>query len=102
VADNIALPLQLKGRRKAERRAIAAEMAGRLGLEGYLKHFPNQLSGGMRQRVQLGRTLVTRPKLLLMDEPFGALDAYLRLRTPTRSRCSRRIGPLPPGSCIGC
>ena len=80
VADNIALPLQLKGMRKAERRAIAADMAASLGLEDYLKHFPNQLSGGMRQRVQLGRTLVIRPKLLLMDEPFGALDAYLRLR----------------------
>ena len=80
VIDNIALPLQLKHMRKSERRAIAADMAASLGLEDCLKHFPNQLSGGMRQRVQLGRTLVVRPKLLLMDEPFGALDAYLRLR----------------------
>lgn len=80
VADNIALPLQLKGMRKSERRMIAGDMAASLGLADYLKHFPNQLSGGMRQRVQLGRTLVIRPKLLLMDEPFGALDAYLRLR----------------------
>jgi NitT/TauT family transport system ATP-binding protein len=80
VVDNLALPLQLKGAGKAERRQIATEMAENLGLENYLKHFPAQLSGGMRQRVQLGRTLVIRPKLLLMDEPFGALDAYLRLR----------------------
>jgi NitT/TauT family transport system ATP-binding protein len=80
VIDNIALPLKLKGMGKAERRTVAAEMAENLGLADYLKHFPAQLSGGMRQRVQLGRTLVTRPKLLLMDEPFGALDAYLRLR----------------------
>jgi NitT/TauT family transport system ATP-binding protein len=80
VIDNLALPLQLKGVRKAERRQVAAEMAENLGLENYLRHFPAQLSGGMRQRVQLGRTLVIRPKLLLMDEPFGALDAYLRLR----------------------
>jgi NitT/TauT family transport system ATP-binding protein len=80
VVDNIAVPLQLKGTRKSERRQIAGEMAANLGLGNYLKHFPNQLSGGMRQRVQLGRTLVIRPKLLLMDEPFGALDAYLRLR----------------------
>ena len=80
VVDNIALPLQLKKVRKAERRKIASDMAASLGLGDYLKLFPNQLSGGMRQRVQLGRTLVTRPKLLLMDEPFGALDAYLRLR----------------------
>jgi NitT/TauT family transport system ATP-binding protein len=80
VIDNLALPLQLKGVRRSERRQIATEMAENLGLEKYLKHFPAQLSGGMRQRVQLGRTLVIRPKLLLMDEPFGALDAYLRLR----------------------
>jgi NitT/TauT family transport system ATP-binding protein len=80
VVDNIAIPLQLKGVRKAERRQVAGEMAASLGLGNYLKQFPNQLSGGMRQRVQLGRTLVIRPKLLLMDEPFGALDAYLRLR----------------------
>jgi NitT/TauT family transport system ATP-binding protein len=80
VVDNIALPLQLKGMSRAERRTVAGEMAENLGLGDYLKHFPAQLSGGMRQRVQLGRTLVIRPKLLLMDEPFGALDAYLRLR----------------------
>jgi NitT/TauT family transport system ATP-binding protein len=66
--------------RKAERRKIAGDMVASLGLGDYLKHFPNQLSGGMRQRVQLGRTLVIRPRLLLMDEPFGALDAYLRVR----------------------
>jgi NitT/TauT family transport system ATP-binding protein len=80
VLDNIALPLKLKGVRRSERRHVAGDMAASLGLGNYLKHFPNQLSGGMRQRVQLGRTLVIRPKLLLMDEPFGALDAYLRLR----------------------
>lgn len=80
VVDNIALPLQLRGVRRSERRKIAAEMAESIGLAHCLKQFPAQLSGGMRQRVQLGRTLVMRPKLLLMDEPFGALDAYLRLR----------------------
>ncbi|HVQ94922.1 MAG TPA: ABC transporter ATP-binding protein [Mycobacteriales bacterium] len=80
VLDNIALPLKLHGVRRAERRGVAGDMAVSLGLGEYLKHFPSQLSGGMRQRAQLGRTLVTRPKLLLMDEPFGALDAYLRMR----------------------
>jgi NitT/TauT family transport system ATP-binding protein len=80
VVDNIALPLQIKGVKKAERRETAAEMATSLGLGHCLKQFPSQLSGGMRQRVQLGRTLIIRPKLLLMDEPFGALDAFLRLR----------------------
>jgi NitT/TauT family transport system ATP-binding protein len=80
VVDNIALPLQLRGMHTRKRRQVAAEMAENLGLSHCLKQFPAQLSGGMRQRVQLGRTLVMRPKLLLMDEPFGALDAYLRLR----------------------
>lgn len=80
VVDNIALPLELKGERRSDRRRRAAEMAEQLGLSHCLRHFPSQLSGGMRQRVQLGRTLISQPKLLLMDEPFGALDAYLRLR----------------------
>src|SRR6266702_2624594 len=94
VIDNIALPLQLKGMGKSERRKIAAEMAESLGLGDYLKHFPAQLSGGMRQRVQLGRTLVIRPKLLLMDEPFGALDAYLRLRMQELLRSILRGHPV--------
>jgi sulfonate transport system ATP-binding protein len=80
VLDNIALPLQISGMRKVARREAAAEMAASLGLGDSLRSFPTQLSGGMRQRVQLGRTLIRRPRLLLMDEPFGALDAYLRLR----------------------
>lgn len=80
VVDNIALPLELKGVGKRQRREQAAAMAERLQLGSSLRHFPAQLSGGMRQRVQLGRTLISEPALLLMDEPFGALDAYLRLR----------------------
>lgn len=80
VVDNIALPLELRGVRKAERRARASDIAERLGLGPHLHAFPNHLSGGMRQRTQLGRTLIGEPKLLLMDEPFGALDAYLRLK----------------------
>ncbi len=80
VLGNIALPLKLNGVSKAERNERAAEMARNVGLGDWLKAYPRQLSGGMRQRVQLGRVLVTRPKLLLMDEPFGALDAVLRVR----------------------
>jgi sulfonate transport system ATP-binding protein len=80
IVANIALPLALKGVGKSERREQARDMAEHLGLGDCLKMFPNQLSGGMRQRVQLGRTLISRPKLLLMDEPFGALDAHLRLK----------------------
>lgn len=80
VLGNIALPLKLKGVRKAERRERAADMAVSVGLGDWLGRYPRELSGGMRQRVQLGRTLVTDPTLLLMDEPFGALDAVLRVR----------------------
>lgn len=80
VLGNIALPLKLNGVGKAERRERATEMAENVGLGDWLNRFPRELSGGMRQRVQLGRTLVTKPTLLLMDEPFGALDAVLRVR----------------------
>lgn len=80
VLGNIALPLKIKGVPKAERRERATDMAASVGLGGWLNRYPRELSGGMRQRVQLGRTLVTEPTLLLMDEPFGALDAVLRVR----------------------
>jgi NitT/TauT family transport system ATP-binding protein len=80
VLGNIALPLKIKGVDKAERLERAADMAAKVGLGDWLNRFPRELSGGMRQRVQLGRTLVTEPTLLLMDEPFGALDAVLRVR----------------------
>nr|MDT0661225.1 ATP-binding cassette domain-containing protein [Micromonospora sp. DSM 115978] len=80
VLGNIALPLKIKGVPRAERRERAAEMAASVGLGDWLNRYPRELSGGMRQRVQLGRTLVTDPTLLLMDEPFGALDAVLRVR----------------------
>lgn len=80
VLGNIALPLKIEGVPRAERNARAAEMAASVGLGDWLGHYPRELSGGMRQRVQLGRTLVTNPTLLLMDEPFGALDAVLRVR----------------------
>jgi len=80
VLGNIALPLKLRGVPRAERKARAADMAASVGLGDWLDRYPRELSGGMRQRVQLGRTLVTQPTLLLMDEPFGALDAVLRVR----------------------
>lgn len=80
VVGNIALPLKLNGVSRAERRERATEMAHSVGLSDWLDRYPRELSGGMRQRVQLGRTLVTEPTLLLMDEPFGALDAVLRVR----------------------
>lgn len=78
VRDNLALPLQLRGTGRKERRAAASAMLEELGLEGLGQRFPVQLSGGQRQRVAIGRALISKPDLLLMDEPFAALDAITR------------------------
>src|SRR5579884_492210 len=78
VVENAALPLELAGRPKAEARAEAAAHFARFGLAGFERHWPWQLSGGMRQRAALLRTYLLDRDLLLLDEPFGALDALTR------------------------
>jgi NitT/TauT family transport system ATP-binding protein len=80
VSGNIAIALELKRRKvdRVERDARVNEMIELVGLRGFADHFPAQLSGGMRKRVQLARMLVYRPETLLMDEPFAALDAQMR------------------------
>ena len=78
VADNISLPLKLRGMGRRARRARASELCQLVGLPGFENAYPRELSGGMRQRAAIARALSYDPTILLMDEPFGALDALTR------------------------
>ncbi|KAA1420218.1 ABC transporter ATP-binding protein [Nocardioides humilatus] len=80
VAGNVELPLKLHGVASAQRKARVAELLDLVGLSDFAKNHPDQLSGGMQQRVAIARALAESPRLLLMDEPFGALDEITRER----------------------
>ena len=78
VADNIAFGLDIAGVGAAQRAETVARYVGLVGLRGHERKYPHQLSGGMKQRVQIARTLAVEPDVILMDEPFAALDALTR------------------------
>lgn len=78
VTDNVALPLKLGGQSPRQRREAVADVLARVGLSEFGGAYPRELSGGMRMRVSIARALVTQPQILLMDEPFGALDEITR------------------------
>ena len=79
VIDNVAFPLEIAGLPKTERYDRARHFVSLVGLDGFERRFPAELSGGMRQRVSMARTLAAQPKIMLMDEPFAALDEQTRL-----------------------
>jgi len=79
LVDNVEVALELRGVARDERRRRALALLERVGLHGFEDHYPHELSGGMRQRANIVRTLIYDPALILMDEPFGPLDAQTRL-----------------------
>ena len=81
--DNLVFPLELAGTPKSEARDRAAHWIEKVGLSGFAQAYPHELSGGMRQRGNIARTLIYEPELIMMDEPFGPLDAQTRLQLQT-------------------
>lgn len=79
ILENVTLGLQITGMAKREREAIAYDLLDKCHLKGFEKHYPHQLSGGMRQRAALARTLAVDPQVMLLDEPFSALDAQTKM-----------------------
>ncbi len=79
LVQNVEIALEIRGVERGERKRHAEELIERVGLNGFEEHYPHELSGGMRQRANIVRTLIYDPELILMDEPFGPLDAQTRI-----------------------
>ncbi|HET9885573.1 MAG TPA: ABC transporter ATP-binding protein [Candidatus Binatia bacterium] len=79
LVENVEIALEIRGMARVSRRSQAEELIERVGLRGFEDHYPHELSGGMRQRANIIRTLIYDPELILMDEPFGPLDAQTRI-----------------------
>jgi len=93
IGDNIAIPMEIRRIDRAERRERIRELTELVGLEGFERHYPSQVSGGMRKRAAFARLLASDAEMLLMDEPFGALDAQLRLQLQIQmTKLCRRFG----------
>ena len=95
VLGNVKLPLQIQGRSDAQCQSIAMEQLARVGLTGFEDKYPWQLSGGMQQRVSIARALSFEPRILMMDEPFGALDEITRdrLNEQLQQLCNASAAP---------